>query len=298
MGLTVCLTHDVDRVYKTHQYLTRDLRGGHLSRLRTLFTGASPFWRFEPLMEVEDRHAARSTYFFLEESIPFEPLRPARWKLSLGRYSYADRRVAEIVRRLDAGGWDIGVHGSYNSFRDGELLRREKASLEAVLGRPTTGIRQHYLNLDVPGTWILQRDAGFRYDASLGRRSGIGFPQGRYRPFVDPASGMLVIPLAMMESYLFREAGGSLERAWSLTLQLMDEAEREDAVFTVLWHPHVYNDAEFPGFATLYDRLLGEARARGARFLTCQEVFEAYGPGAGLAPGAGPPTAARSDVES
>ncbi|HEX2080711.1 MAG TPA: polysaccharide deacetylase family protein, partial [Longimicrobium sp.] len=230
MGLTVCLTHDVDRVYKTYHYLTRDLRGGHLRRLRTLFTGESPFWRFEALMAAEDRHGARSTFFFLEESIPFEPLRPARWKLSAGRYSYRDPRVAGVIRALDAGGWEIGVHGSYRSYRDGGLLRREKASLEEVLGRPVTGIRQHYLNLDVPETWRLQRAAGFRYDASLGRRSGIGFPDGRDRPFRDPDTGMVVIPLGMMESYLFRQAGGDPERAWTLTRGMIDAAERDGSV--------------------------------------------------------------------
>ena len=275
-AFTVCLTHDVDRVYKSYQYLTRDLRHGEWGRLKTLWNRESPFWRFEHLMELEDRYGARSTFYFLQESIPFEPLRPANWKLSLGRYSYEDPKIQKAIRRLAAGGWEIGVHGSYNSFRDAELLRSEKESLEEVLGESVCGIRQHYLNLDIPRTWLLQKAAGFKYDASLGRRRDIGFPDGRDRPFRDPVSGQVIIPLALMDGYLFRRASQDLEKAWSMTLNLIDEAERSDAVLTALWHPHVCNDAEYPGWGTLYERLIKECHARAARFLTAREVYEEY----------------------
>ncbi|HWK90349.1 MAG TPA: hypothetical protein VNP72_10145, partial [Longimicrobium sp.] len=197
--LTVCLTHDVDRVYKTYQYLTHDVRQGKLRRLRTLLTGERPYWTFDAIMEMEDRHGARSTFFFLEESIRARLLSPSSWKLAFGRYHFRDRRVAPLIRTLAEHGWEVGLHGSYQSYRDGALLRREKESLESVLGRPVLGIRQHYLNLDVPTTWQLQRDAGLVYDASFGKKPGIGYRDDRLYPWFDDASGMCVIPLALME---------------------------------------------------------------------------------------------------
>jgi peptidoglycan/xylan/chitin deacetylase (PgdA/CDA1 family) len=270
--LTVCLTHDVDRVYKTYQYLTHDVRHGALGRLRTLFNGERPYWQFERICAMEDRVGARSTFFFLEETIR-PTWKPSSWKLAFGRYRFTDRSVAELIRALDAQGWEVGVHGSYNSYRSLELLRQEKASLEAVLGKPVLGIRQHYLNLDVPGTWRLQREAGFRYDASFGKRRGIGYRDGRRHCFVDPSSGMFVVPLSLMECYLFADAGHNVERAWSLTHELIDEAQANGAVLSVLWHPHMYYEAEFPGYAEIYQRLLAECASRGARFATCAQLY-------------------------
>ncbi len=271
---TVCLSHDVDRVRKSHQYLTHDLRRLRMRGLRTLVSRDEPYWCFEKIMEMEARHGVRSTWYFLHETIPPDWLRPSSWKLAFGRYSLEEPRIGEVIRELDAGGWEVGLHGSYRSYRDGALLAAEKALLERVLGHEVIGIRQHYLNLDVPDTWRLQREVGLRYDASLGLRHAVGFPDGRRHPFRDPATGMWVVPLAIMEAYLLALAGGDAERAWRLMLPVIDEAEAHRATLVALWHPHLFNEEDFPAYAPLYERLIRECASRGARFLTCAEVYE------------------------
>jgi len=270
----VSLTHDVDRVFKTFQYITHDVRRRRWRNLRTLFSGESPYWGFDRLRRIEERHGVRSTFFFLEESRPVRWTSPTSWKLGLGRYRFSHPRVRGVIQELDRDGWDIGLHGSYDSYRSLDLLRREKESLESVLDHPVVGIRQHYLNLDVPGTWLLQREAGFLYDASYGRKEDIGYPNGAYQPFVNAQSGMVVIPLALMECYLFARAGHEVENAWRLSLRIIDEAEARGALFTILWHQRMFNEEEFPGYATVYERIIEECRARGARFVTCQEIHD------------------------
>jgi peptidoglycan/xylan/chitin deacetylase (PgdA/CDA1 family) len=270
----VCLTHDVDRVYKTFQYVTHDLRRARWRNLHTLFTGESPYWGFDRLRRIEERLGVRSTFFFLEETMPVRWMSPSDWKLGLGRYRFSDPRVKQVIRDLDRDGWDIGLHGSYFSYRREDLLWREKERLESVLGRSVSGIRQHYLNLDVPGTWLLQRNVGFGYDASYGKKDSIGFLDGAYHPFVHQESGLIVIPLALMECYLFAQAGHRVEDAWRLSLDLIDEAECRGALFTILWHQRMFNEQEFPGYAPIYERIVRECQARGARFVTCQAIYE------------------------
>jgi peptidoglycan/xylan/chitin deacetylase (PgdA/CDA1 family) len=273
MAFTICLTHDVDRVYKTFQYLTHDVRQMKLARLRTLFTGESPYWGFDRIRRMEDRHGVRSSFFFLEETIPVQWFSPRSIMLGAGRYSLNDRKVANVIRELDANGWEVGLHGSYLSFRSVELLRREKERLEQVLSREVLGTRQHHLNLDVPGTWHLHRQAGLRYDSSYGLKHAIGFPNGMYRPFVDEASGMYIIPLALMECFLFAAARHDVETAWKLVIRLLDEAEANDGVFVVLWHQRMFNAEEFPGYSVVYERLIREGLSRGARFATCGDLY-------------------------
>lgn len=269
---TVCLTHDVDRVRKTYHYLTHDIRKGRWKNLRFPISGRDPYWNFERIMEMEDRHGVRSTWFFLEESIPFQLSRPRSWPLSLGRYSVREKEIADVIRRLEAGGWEVGLHGSFRSYRSAELLKKEKAILEDVLGKPVTGVRQHYLNLEIPSTWRFQREAGFTYDASFGYRRGLGWRRDRIRPFLDRESGMWVVPLAIMEYNLFAEAAGCPERACAVAKELIAQAESRGAVLTVLWHPHLYSEADFPGYAMVYEKIIEEGIRRGAAFRTCREV--------------------------
>ena len=274
--LKICLTHDVDRIRKTYQYLTHDVRKRRFGNLKTLFNGTSPYWTFEKIMNIEEEYGVRSTFFFLNETIRFKPFSPSNWRLSLGRYRVNEPDVASMIRELDAGGWEIGVHGSYNSYKNLQLLKDEKAAVEDVLGRPVTGIRQHYLNLDIPDTWKLQREAGFRYDASFGFQKKVGFRDDRYHPFTDTKSGMFVIPLAIMEWYLFKTSGYDQEIIWKNTLKIIDLAEKHNGVLSILWHPHLFSEGDFPGYAEVYRRIIEETKERGAAFLTGKGIFEKH----------------------
>jgi len=274
MSFTICLTHDVDRIRKTFQYLTHDIRKANFGKFRTFLKGTRPYWQFHRIMEIEESYGVRSTFFFLQESISFEPLNPSNWKLSLGRYSLREPEVKNIIRELDAGNWEIGLHGSYNSYKNIDLLRNEKSLLEDVLGKPVNGIRQHYLNLNIPDTWRLQSEVGFKYDASFGKKQDIGYRDNLYNPFIDDTSGTYVIPLALMECYLFTKAENDPAKAWLLTKQLMDEAKRNNAVFTVLWHQRMFNETEFPWYAEIYRWIIEEGKEQGAEFVTCGELWK------------------------
>ncbi|MDD3654569.1 MAG: polysaccharide deacetylase family protein [Desulfotomaculaceae bacterium] len=270
--LNVCLTHDIDRVRKTYQYITKDLRMGRWSNLGSLFTGEKPYWTFEDMAGLESKYGARSTIFFLHETISFEPFNRDSWKLSLGRYSLREPEIGEIIRCFDENGWEIGLHGSYRSFRDGPLLKMEKKVLEEVLGKKIFGIRQHYLNLDEPDTWILQKQAGFSYDATLGLRYRTGYKDERMAPFIDTASGMKIIPLTIMECCLFREMGQDKQKALKRAIEWMDHAQEQNIYYTILWHQHKFNEKEFPGYRWVYEEILKECKRRNARFWLCRDV--------------------------
>jgi len=274
--LTICLTHDVDRTNKTYQYLTRDLRQLAFSRLSTLLSRSNPYWCFPSIQRIEQSHGVRSTFFFLDESIAPRLFSPNSWKLALGRYSLRSPDIQEVISDLHLGGWEIAVHGSYLSYRSLELLEKEKQLLESVLGSSVVGVRQHYLNLDIPETWKLHHQAGFSYDASFGLKRGIGPPEGRTGPFLDSDSGMVVIPLSVMEANLWQHANHQAAKAEKILMDLLDEAEAGDGLFCALWHQRYFNSAEFPGFSDLYEFLIVEGLRRGARFLRCRDVYEEF----------------------
>jgi peptidoglycan/xylan/chitin deacetylase (PgdA/CDA1 family) len=272
---TVCLTHDVDRVYKSYQYITHDIKKFKVNNLKPLFTKENPYWLFDKIMKIEDKYNVRSTFFFLEETIPFKIFSSKNWKYSLGKYKFSDDAIRAILKELDLDGWEIGLHGSYNSFSNLTLLKLEKTRLEDALGKEIFGIRQHFLRLHIPHTWKNQKKAGFIYDASYGLKNQIGFPNKSYYPFIEKNSKLLIIPLALMDGYLFQQTK-NVDDAWRKCLEIIDEAENNNAVLVVLWHQRVFYDPDFPGYTKIYEKIISECKRRNALFKLCREVAEIY----------------------
>lgn len=262
------LTHDVDRPYKkpfhAAYYALRERDPGHL---RDLASGRNPYWQFDAIRALEDDLGVRSAfYFLLEPSLgerrPTDLLEFDTWVQLLTRYRLDRPRIAALVRELDAGGWEVGVHGSLGSATDADRLREEIERIESVLGRPVRGGRQHYLDLERPDTWRRHAALGLDYDASLGSSTDYGFDHGYdvYRPF---DGGFVVFPLTLMDSAL-PDPATRFDDAVRACESLLAEAEAEGAVMTVLFHPRLFSREDFPGYRAVYRRLVEDALSRGA----------------------------------
>ncbi len=274
----VCLTHDVDRPYKTFQAPYDALRERDPSQLRPLVTDDQPYWQFEELLALESELGVRSSFYFLNEKQlfrdkpPREWLSPRNWMLFTGRYELTDPAIVDLIADLEAGGWEVGLHGSYESADDRERLREEKETLEAVLRKPVVGGRQHYLNLDGARTWEHHRAIGLQYDASFGSSTEYGF-NGRYEPIRPFDDEFVVFPLTIMDNALMHGTS-SVDAAWDECKRILAEARDNGAVMTVLWHPRYMNENEFPGYRRIYRKLIEEALAMDAWVGPCVECYK------------------------
>ena len=280
----VCLTHDVDEIRKTYQYLTHFMK--HLLKrefsrawyhFKSFFTDKifrrNPYWTFDEIVKVEGELGVRSTFFFLKEKAKVDVFRPSTWHHYARRYDFKDPKVANIIRQLALNGWEVGLHGSYFSYLSVDRLKEEKKDLEDVLGNKIYGIRQHHLNLKVPDTWIYQEMAGFEYDTSLGFKGGegIGFKLGTCFPFYPYANGrilsLLEIPLTIMDICVT-----PCERDWKMCTKIISEVEKYEGVLTLLWHHTVFNDKEYPGWAEMYKKLIEFCKKKDAWVTNACEI--------------------------
>ncbi|WP_290813741.1 polysaccharide deacetylase family protein [Halovivax sp.] len=274
----LCLTHDVDRPHKGIRslfYAAQERPGYHL---RTLLSSSNPYWQFEEIAGLEDDLGVRSAFYFLTEQhlLHDRPIRdwlsPANWVQHLGRYDVTAPEMVDVIRSLDDGGWEVGLHGSYHSGTDRERLREEKAIVEDVLGEPIAGGRQHYLRLSGTETWRHHRSIGLAYDASFGSGTEVGFQYG-YRPFRPFDDDFLVFPLTIMEQAL-PDPREDFEAARDVCEELLLEATANEAVMTALWHVRFFNEREFPGLRKLYRWLVERAQELGAWIGTPRELLE------------------------
>ncbi|WP_247004848.1 polysaccharide deacetylase family protein [Halosolutus gelatinilyticus] len=273
----LCLTHDVDRPYKGFRSFYRALQERPTYHLKTALSPSNPYWQFEEIMALEEELGVRSAFYFLNEQhlLADRPVgdwfAAANWIEHLGRYDVAAPEMAEIVRELDAGGWEVGLHGSYHTADDRERLREEKAVLEDALGRPIAGGRQHHLRLSVPETWHHHRAIGLRYDSSLGSGTECGFTAG-YRPLRPFGDDFRVFPVTIMEQAL-PDPDARYDDARDRCEEVLLEAAANDAVMTALWHPRYFNEREFPGYRTLYRWLVERAQELGAWIGSPEQLY-------------------------
>lgn len=276
------LTHDIDRPYKTYQsiyYMLTD-RDRWRYHLATALPSVNPYWQFDRVREIESDLGVRSAFYVLDEQRLFQDRPLAEWltlrgwKLYVGRYNVtSDDDIADVLRTLDQDGWEVGLHGSFDSYDDPDRLHAEKRVVERVLGHELNGGRQHYLNLSIPETWRHHRAVGLRYDASLGSSETYGFEYGYgvYRPFDD---GFVVFPLTLMEGALPNPAS-EFDAAWAICESLLEEACTNDAVMSVLWHPRSFSRNDFPNHGRLYRRLIERALELGAWVGSPNAFYEA-----------------------
>lgn len=273
--ILVCISHDIDRIDKTYQYVTKPLRALKKGNLGLFFcylwstlTIRHPYWGFDRMMEIERKYGVKSTCFFLNESMKFKLTQPKTWKLALGRYNIYDKRIIRIIKELEDDGWEIGVHGSYHSNNKYELLKHEKDVLESIVGHEVIGVRQHYLNF-ADNTFEIHVKAGFKYDSTWGLTRGIGFKEGKVKPFFPiEGSDYCEIPMTIMDSP-FAETPDK----WEEFEKIVDEIDMNDAYLVINYHNNNFSNSDFLGYDTDYIRMIEILKCRNAQFMTMGEAY-------------------------
>ena len=268
----VWLSHDVDRVHKSAAHcLYYWLKDKRLYHLGSIFSKKDPYWNFEHIMELEAGYGAKSTFFFLNESIKPTLTKLKSFILSKGRYNLNNPKLISIIKRIDKDGWEVGLHGSYNSYLDKELLLHEKNVLEDIVGHPVCSIRQHYWNNSIPKTWQLQKSAGLKYDTTFVMKNDVGFYKNLCYPFRPFDDDFVVIPTAIMDGYLAEKAKNR-KTGERIIDELIDLAKEKRTILSVLWHNRVLNVKEFPLLYGLYVYLLESVKSNNGEFVLPQQI--------------------------
>lgn len=266
----LCLTHDVDVPKMKYRHIVIDgVRGfsNPIRELRKFMSSEQPWWCFEEIMEIEERHDVRSSFYFLNEKRIlsdgklFEIIGDNEKRFNVDAYTdliklhtfydlYSEDFVT-VMHELRDRGWEIGLHGSRDSYREKDRMEYELKELESLVGEEVVGNRQHLWNLDPPTSWRYHRDVGLRYDASLGSAEEYGFRHGygAIQPFDDH---FVVFPTAVMDFALL-ERDYSIDEMKSECLDLLREAKKEGAILTIDWHIRYFNEDDWPHYSQIYE---------------------------------------------
>jgi len=266
----VCLTHDIDTVYRSIPSKAistlRTLKQGNISgafrNLSEMRSKKLPLCNFHEIMDLEEQYGAKSTFFFLAGS-PGEQ-----------DYSYDIEDLKPEIRNIIDRGWEVGLHGGHNTYLNFEEMRLKKERLEKVAGKPVIGYRNHFLRFRVPDTWEYLSQAGFLYDTTLGYADCVGFRNGMCHPFrpynlnTGREIDIVEIPLVVMDGTLDGYMRLDASKAWELIRRLIDYIEQCHGVFTLLWH-NTYMEDERLRF---YKKVLAYCREKDAWMTSGEEI--------------------------
>jgi len=285
------LSHDVDRIKK---YSVRNLAYSSLQLLGLrprscnfrqqihnlgiyarglLSLGRDPYWTFEEMTAFEQELHISSTWYFLEKT-----------KMEDSRYNFSDRRIRNLVRDLSIRSHEIGIHGTWESSEDAQVLKRSLRRLNDLCETPVVGIRQHFLRYNNPLTPRIQSHSELLYDATLGFAEQPGFRNSYTYPFrlydFDRKAPMDIwqLPLIAMDATLLEYMGCTAESIPEIMKPLLAEVTRFNGVFSMLWHNCRLDETAYPGINAAYKKLLTEIRQWGYLSLTGKQVIDSFQP--------------------
>lgn len=162
---------------------------------------------------------------------------------------------------------EVGLHPSFFSSERPELIAAEKQLLEAVLGRPVTSSRQHFLRLRLPDTIRQLAELGIRDEHSMGMHDRIGFRAGTCTPFpfydlrAEKPMPLTMHPFAVMDSTLAYQLHLGPAAAVAATKRMVDAVRAVEGTFISVWHERFLSDygAE-AGWGQVADEVLQYAR--------------------------------------
>jgi peptidoglycan/xylan/chitin deacetylase (PgdA/CDA1 family) len=266
----ICLTHDIDKAHVGAGRKLLNLARGRLGGrtfgecLGDFASRERPNCNFDQIMNLEEKHGAKSTFFLLA--------------LESGEkdYNYRVESLQSYTSAVLDRGFEIGLHGGWEAYRERAALAREKKRIEKALNRGVVGYRNHYLLFNTRSTWGMLEEEGFEYDSTLGFPDAAGFRNGLCHPFnpyneeTDQARRIVELPIAAMdrtlESYNRLEPGA----AWERIKAVIDVTERYGGVATLIWH-NVFMWGEW---GRLYRKILDYGVERGAWMAGGSEIVK------------------------
>jgi hypothetical protein len=158
---------------------------------------------------------------------------------------------------------DIGIHPSYQSNQNPEIMQSERFNLSQVIQKNINSSRQHYLKMQIPNTYYDLIKIGILHDYTMGYASQIGFRASTCRPFpffdlqANEITFLTLHPFCLMDTTFHAYLKYTPEQTLASAKQLLQSVQAVNGVFCTLWHNESMSGyQEWKGWENIYEELL------------------------------------------
>ena len=187
----------------------------------------------------------------------------------VGKYGRYDKNIAPTHTAMKDlmvkthNKYEVGVHPSYKSNTNPEVLHSEINKLKQILNDDVKISRQHFLKLQFPETYQQLIANGITEDYSMGYASLPGFRAGTCTPFPfydltsENETSLQIYPFQVMDGTLNNYMKLSPDEALVECKKLIDEVKKVNGTFISLWHNESLSEMrEWKQWRTVYYKLL------------------------------------------
>lgn len=197
-------------------------------------------YTFDWYMDMCEKAGTKASFYFIPTSIEKQN----------GCYELQDKKIQNLIKYIDTRGHEIGVHGSYQTYKDKEKAKLQKNILNNTLRslgirQKVLGNRQHYLRWDSSITPYVLEYAGFIYDTTgsyadrPGFRYGVCYDFSMFDILNRKKLSIKQRPLIVMECSIIDNMYmglGYSEKALQVMKELKQRCFKYNGNFSLLWH--------------------------------------------------------------
>jgi len=159
----------------------------------------------------------------------------------------------------------LGIHPSYRSNEDFQILEDEFKDLELQTRRKISSSRQHYLKLKLPSTYRNLMRLGIQNDYSMGYSQATGWRASCCSPYLfydlemEEVTDLVVHPFPFMDSVYFDHLKVSASEALKEIEVYSNQVKELGGELVAVWHNRSFSEmeAEWKGWKENYETLIG-----------------------------------------
>ncbi|MBC7862418.1 MAG: polysaccharide deacetylase family protein [Bacteroidia bacterium] len=155
----------------------------------------------------------------------------------------------------------IGIHPSYASNSDKEIVLNEINDLTFLTQKKITKSRQHFLKFSFPNTPRLLIDYGITEDYSMGFSTHNGFRAGTSNSFhfydltKEQATKLKLFPFQVMDSVFYDQQKMNVQESWAEIKNICDVVYKTKGNFISVWHDRSFDQNLFEGWRENYVKM-------------------------------------------
>jgi hypothetical protein len=232
------------------------LKSPSLDRLTTLLgKSEDPYDCYNFLDGLHVEHNLKPLYFFLV----------ARENGQYDKNILPNNEAMQILIKMHANKYDIGIHPSWKSYDAFEILKEEKNILETISTKEIIASRQHYIKFNLPEGYRRLVDVGIKQDYSMGYGTTNGFRASVASSFYwydlinEKITTLRIHPFCFMDSNCFYKQKLSIEESFEELMHYYQINKKVNGNMITIFHNNLLGtDKEFEGWSELYKKFISQ----------------------------------------
>lgn len=211
------------------------------------------------------------SYRFLDNLHQLNSLVPKYFFLVAKENSDYDRNILpgndamqELIKQHSTK-YEVGLHPSWKSNSNENLLEEEKNILEKIAGKKISISRQHYIKFELPETYRKLAAAGIAEDYSMGYGSINGFRASAASSFFwfdllnETITALRVQPFCFMDANCFYEEKLDPEQSYESLMKYYLVCKKYNGTLITIFHNNFLGtDKKFEGWKELYKKFIAQ----------------------------------------